>query len=181
MKSNHVNLQIFIELKIKRLNRCQARWVEMLTVFNFIIKHCPGVNNPIDMPSQRPDYEPEEGKVLEDTLLPTLQEKLSRGLIKPEEWTNAPSEFKPLTVGMMTRSKAAQPEEENVDEKPDTRSGDRNAPTDENHVAGEPGILENIVPQVLVKEAMGTETTYSDPEETMTEFLICMQTKDLGT
>ena len=181
VKSDHANLRTFMEPKMKRLNGRQARWAEMLTAFDFIIEHRPGVNNPADAPSRRPDYEPEEGKVLEDTLLPTLQEKLSRGLIKPEEWTNAPSEFKPLTVGMMTRSKAAQPEEENVDEKPDTRSGDRNAPTDENHVAGEPGILDNTVPRALVKEAMGTETTYSDPEETMTEFLIRMQTKDPGT
>lgn len=95
----------------------------MLTAFNFIIEHHLGASNPTDTPSQRPNYKPAEGEVLEDTLLPTLQEKLSHGLIKPKEWSNTPSEFKPLTVGMMTRSKAAQSEEKKVD-KPDAHSGD---------------------------------------------------------
>lgn len=85
VKSDHANLQTFIELKIKRLNRCQARWAEMLTMFDFIIEHHPGVNNPADMPSWRPDYKPKEGKVLENTLLPILQEKLSCSLIKPKK------------------------------------------------------------------------------------------------
>ena len=41
----------------------------MLTIFNFIIKHHPRVNNPADMPSWRPDYKSKKDKVLEDTLL----------------------------------------------------------------------------------------------------------------
>ena len=92
---------------MKRLNRHQARWVEMLTAFNFIIKHHPGISNPADAPSQRPDYKPIEGEVLEDTLLLILQEKLSHGLIKPEEWLNIPLELRSLTVSMMTCSKKA--------------------------------------------------------------------------
>ena len=79
----------------------------MLTVFNFIIEHHPGVSNPIDILSQRPNYKPAEDKVLEDTLLPILQEKLSHSLIKPKEWSNTPLEFKPLTISMMMCSKAA--------------------------------------------------------------------------
>ena len=66
-----------MELKMKRLNRHQARWAKMLTVFDFTIEHRPGVKNPADAPSWRPDYEPTEGEVLEGTLLPTLQSKLS--------------------------------------------------------------------------------------------------------
>ena len=42
-------------------------------------------------------------------------------------------------------------------------------------------ILDTMVPQTLVKDAMGLETVYSNPEETMTEFLLCMQSRDLGT
>ena len=72
----------------------------MLAAFNFIIKHCPGTSNPTDVLSQRPDYKPIEGEVLVNTLLPTLQEKLSCSLIKPEEWLNVPSELRPLTVSM---------------------------------------------------------------------------------
>ena len=107
MKSDHANLQAFMDPKMKRLNRHQARWVEMLTAFDFIIKHHPGTSNPTDALSQRPDYKPTEGEVLKDTLLPTLQEKLSCGLIKPKEWSNVPLELRPLTVSMMTHSKKA--------------------------------------------------------------------------
>ena len=53
-------------------------------------------------------------------------------------------------------------------------------PIDKNYITGEPGILDNTVPQALVKEAIGTEIIYSDPEKTMTEFLIYMQTKNPG-
>ena len=107
MKSDHANLWAFMDPKMKRLNEHQARWVEMLAAFNFIIKHCPGTSNPADVLSQRPDYEPMEGEVLEDTLLPILQEKLSHSLIKPEEWSNVSSELRPLTISMMTCSKKA--------------------------------------------------------------------------
>ena len=79
----------------------------MLTVFNFIIKYYLGTSNPADTPSQRPNYKPMEDEVLEDTLLPILQEKLSYSLIKPEEWSNVPSKLRPLTIGMMTCSKKA--------------------------------------------------------------------------
>ena len=37
------------------------------------------------------------------------------------------------------------------------------------------------MPWALVKDAIGPETVYSDPEETMTEFLLYIQSKDLGT
>ena len=52
---------------------------------------------------------------------------------------------------------------------------------DENHTNGDMDILDTTVPQTLVKDAMGLETVYSDPEETMTEFLLHMQSKDPGT
>ena len=52
---------------------------------------------------------------------------------------------------------------------------------DENHTNSDMDILDTMVPQTLVKDAMGPETVYSDPEETMTEFLLYMQSKDLGT
>ena len=37
------------------------------------------------------------------------------------------------------------------------------------------------MPQALVKDTIGLETVYSDPEETMTEFLLYIQSKDPGT
>ena len=52
---------------------------------------------------------------------------------------------------------------------------------DENHTNGDMDILDTTVPWTLVKDAIGLEMVYSDPEETMTEFLLYMQSKDLGT
>ena len=50
---------------------------------------------------------------------------------------------------------------------------------DENHTNSDMDILDTTVPWALVKDAMGLEMVYSDPEETMTEFLLYMQSKDL--
>ena len=52
---------------------------------------------------------------------------------------------------------------------------------DENHTNSDTDILDTTVPQTLVKDAIGLETVYLNPEETMTEFLLCMQSRDLGT
>ena len=45
--SDHTNLQHFI--LIKELSRYQARWIEKLAAFNFIIKHCSKKKNPVDI------------------------------------------------------------------------------------------------------------------------------------
>ena len=42
-------------------------------------------------------------------------------------------------------------------------------------------ILDITVPQTLVKDAMGLEMVYSDPEETIIKFLLYIQSKDPGT
>ena len=52
---------------------------------------------------------------------------------------------------------------------------------DENHTNSNTDILDTTVPQTLVKDAMGLETVYSNPEETMTEFLLYIQSKNPGT
>ena len=131
-------------------------------MFNFIIKHHPGTSNPADALSQRPNYKSIEGEVLKDTLLPTLQEKLSHDLIKPKEWSNISSELRPLTIGMMTCSKkAAQIEKQDIN-KASTHLGDQNTPMDENHTNSDTDILDTTVPQTLVKDTMGPETVYSD-------------------
>ena len=76
--SNYTNLRYFIT--IKELTRRQVRQVERLAVFNFIIEYCLGTLNPTDIPSRRLDYVPKEGEFIENSLLPTLQEKLRKSL-----------------------------------------------------------------------------------------------------
>ena len=43
---------------------------------------------------------------------------------------------------------------------------------DENHINSDMDILDTTVPWTLVKDAMGLETAFSDPEKTITEFLL---------
>ena len=52
--SDHQNLQGF--MKQPKINGRQARWLVYLTPYDFIIKHRPGLLNPADGPSRRPDY-----------------------------------------------------------------------------------------------------------------------------
>ena len=52
--SDHMNLQGF--MKQPRINGRQARWLVYLTPYDFLIYHRPGLLNPADGPSRRPDY-----------------------------------------------------------------------------------------------------------------------------
>jgi len=56
--SDHQNLQGF--MKQPKINGRQARWLVYLTPYDFIIKHRPGILNPADGPSRRPDYKAQE-------------------------------------------------------------------------------------------------------------------------
>jgi hypothetical protein len=52
--SDHKNLTSFMSTKV--LNRRQARWAELLANYDFVLIHTPGIKNPADGPSRRPDY-----------------------------------------------------------------------------------------------------------------------------
>lgn len=68
--SDHHNLQGF--MRQPRINGRQARWLIYLTPYDFIIKHKPGLMNPADGPSRRPDYiaaAPKEPGLLQRNLL----------------------------------------------------------------------------------------------------------------
>ena len=72
MLSDHNNLKGFI--KVKALNRRQARWAITLAAYDFIIKHRAGKINPVDAPLRRPLGA--GGPPEEDTMLPLLQRTL---------------------------------------------------------------------------------------------------------
>ena len=79
--SDHQNLQGF--MRQPKINGRQARWLVYLTPYDFIIKHRPGLLNPADGPSRRPDYQAqiEPSRVQKDILASKLVEsdpKLSK-------------------------------------------------------------------------------------------------------
>jgi len=55
IRCDHKTLEYFQTSKV--LSRRQARWSEILSADNFVIKHLEGSKNPTDGPSRRPDYE----------------------------------------------------------------------------------------------------------------------------
>ncbi len=86
---DHNNLKYF--MTTKALTSRQARWAELLAEFDFEIEYKPGDSNPADAPSRRPDYasgfKQETKRVANDTMLPTLQNKL-------RVWNGPPSVVK---------------------------------------------------------------------------------------
>jgi len=55
IRCDHKNLEYFQTSKV--LSRRQARWLETLSAYNFVIEHLEGSKNPADGPSRRGDYE----------------------------------------------------------------------------------------------------------------------------
>lgn len=74
--TDHNNLRGF--MNHKQMTRRQARWCLTLSTVDFVIGHRPGLSNPADGPSRRPDYE-DAGVGAANQLLPTLFSKLSLG------------------------------------------------------------------------------------------------------
>ena len=90
--SDHMNLQGF--MKQPRINGRQARWLIHLTPYDFIIRHRPGLLNPADGPSRRPDYmakaQREPSLVQKDVLASKLE-------IRPDsDWPEATRADLPL-------------------------------------------------------------------------------------
>ena len=64
--SDHKNLEYFMSSRI--LNRRQARWSLFLAEFNFRLVWGPGIKNVADGPSRRPDFVPQEGDAVRNTM-----------------------------------------------------------------------------------------------------------------
>jgi hypothetical protein len=77
--SDHQNLQGF--MKQPRINGRQARWLVYLTPYDFVIKHRPGLLNPADGPSRRPDYKAQgEPSLVQKDLLASRLVESNAGL-----------------------------------------------------------------------------------------------------
>src|SRR4029078_3586862 len=84
--SDHRNLLKFTTTK--SLNRRQARWSELLSEYDFVIKHIPGSdNNAADALSRLPDYPPDvdDEVKLENQRLLLKPEQLIMSLEEEEE------------------------------------------------------------------------------------------------
>ena len=104
--SDHQNLQGFI--KQPKVNSRQARWLVYLTPYDFIIYHRPGILNPANGPSRRPDYmaqaQREPSLLLKDLLAERLAGSDSRVTdipINPEPETKSRLE-KPDRSGFLS-------------------------------------------------------------------------------
>ena len=190
--SDHANLRYF--MTTKELTRRQARWAERLAAFDFVIEHRPGTLNPADAPSRRPDYAPKEGEFMENSLLPTLQEKLRKSLGDDEEAVRrahsalvqgyaampTPKSCISTMVGNMTLTpKSDCPH--SVAEDCDDAACDAHdmSIVDEWCAAGDTGILDPLVPRLMAAQASQGETAYTLVlKNSMVELLRMTQDRD---
>jgi hypothetical protein len=166
--SDHANLRPF--MTTKELSRRQARWAVQLSAFDFNIEHRPGKQNPADAPSRRPDY---ARNVVERSMLPTLLNKLRLGPFNDGEQITHPK----LQTAMQELKAHGKEALSLVNI--DTHSYElRNALIDESSTAGDTGILENLMPRLLVRAAITGETAYTDLPESMEELIKRIQQRD---
>src|SRR4029077_12643458 len=155
----------------KELNGRQARWAERLSAFDFVIQHRPGSRNPADAPSRRPDYERERAS---HTMLPTLQEKLRRGMLSEQEPSS--SELRRVMAEIREGQGPTQgPAASNACGLEDVMDVDS---PDERLAAGATRVPVLLVPRLLVAAAAATETAYTDMPMPVTELLLMAQQRD---
>ncbi|QSS51625.1 hypothetical protein I7I53_06992 [Histoplasma capsulatum var. duboisii H88] len=177
--SDHANLRRF--MTTKQLNGRQVRWMEMLSAFDFEIEHRPGKNNPADAPSRRPDFIKHAAPL---TGLPTLQEKLRKGIfksIKTKENTKLDQCVKMVRKDLQVKENCGVKVPVVVDDNKTCRI--KNAPVDENEVAGVTGLdLGTLVPRILTIKVFESETAYrGEVAESIIELLLQVQNRDAGT
>ena len=170
--SDHANLRFF--MTTKELNGRQARWAEKLSAFDFVIQHRPGAKNPADAPSRRPDYERERAT---HTMLPTLQEKLRRGMLQAQE----PSSPELQQMLEELRAHGHEPPRGH-DSSPGTAVAGGEVvdavPADERLAAGDTRGPVLLVPRLLAAAAAATETAYTDMPMSMSDLLRMAQQGD---
>jgi transposase InsO family protein len=150
--TDHANLQYF--MTTKELTRRQARWAEELAAYDFVIEHRSGKTNPADAPSRRPDY--------------------AQGF--PGEGLRTPPELRPIIAAMAVAQGQAQSAK--AVDNPESHAQVQDTDMDESRTAGVTGILEHLVPRLLVNAAMESETAYHDMPEPMGELLLRLQRRD---
>lgn len=164
--TDHNNLRYFNTTKV--LSRRQARWAEYLAAFDFNIEYRPGSKNPADAPSRRPDYMRNIQR--DTTMLPTLQEKLRRGCFGKQPESIALGRTQ-LSADKLAQDTETQGQSPNVEQRDSCGPKGTNATTDENTTAGDTGSLGLLVPRSMAREAIQTETAYSDMKPTMETLL----------
>src|SRR6266852_1272994 len=84
-------------MKQPQINGRQARWLIYLTPYDFIIRYRPGLLNPADGPSRRPDYLAQKGPSPEqDNLLASWLVGLNSDLSKAVKLSKAAGPDLPL-------------------------------------------------------------------------------------
>jgi hypothetical protein len=109
-------------------------------------------------------------------MLPTLLNKLRLGPFNPGEQGMHPKLQTALQESMAHGNEAQKQKKKKVD--PTESYELRNALIDKGSTAGDTGILDNLVPRLLVRAATVDETAYSDLPEPMEELIKRIQQGD---
>ena len=165
-------------MMMKLLNQHQARWAEVLSVYNFVLSHCPGKDNPTDTPSCQADYAEEFHG---ETLLPTLQQKICYRV--QEGWQHDNAIFTWYAELVQVH------DEECVTPMPSSMSfslADVTEPplalfTAKSNTSGRGHSRLHLVPQIMVNAAMTSEIAYSDMPDPLITILLHAQSVDTFT
>jgi hypothetical protein len=114
------------------------------------------------MPSHQPDYMKGD---LRCTLLPTIQEKLQRGLFRVQALAEASPKMKEIVIGLMVHDRELRGTL-NINQRKSHRIS-----ADESHTDGIIEGLELLVPQSVVVTAMQTKTAYTNISKSISELL----------
>src|SRR5438046_100518 len=109
-------------------------------------------------------------------MLPVLQEKLQRGVVKAEEWPDALSEISSIVTAVLMQ------EEKSETSAVDTslsHESDSDQNMNESSTDGNTGILDILMSQLLINAVMIAETVYTDMSEIMMQLLLQLQLSDV--
>jgi RNase H-like domain found in reverse transcriptase/Integrase zinc binding domain len=169
--TDHKNLCNFFTNK--ELNGRQARWQEKLAAYPLDFQHRPGVKNPADAPSRRPDYMRKDTLKLSVTQDGTRQEMSDAPQRDRDESVCSPTQSNsrteilpneaPMSVlgacenSQMRSNASLIPQDSSTN---DTTCAHESG--DEYHTAGDTGVLDPSVPHLAIRMSMQGETAYSN-------------------
>ena len=159
----------------KLLNQHQTKWVEVLSVYNFVLSHHSEKMNPTNAPSCWANYAQEfHGEIL----LPTLQQKIHHEV--QEGWQQVNANFthyiKLIWVHDVTHIILPPIALADTTDPPLTLFA---ASTSSSHVCTQGASRLLLMSQAVVNAAIAFESSYFDMSDSLTELLLCAQSLNI--